>query len=395
MPAAVGVAAAAGVGLLLWWFLQSGQSPAAGHGVVASLPGTAASIPEKSVAVLPFENLSAEKENEYFADGVQDEILTKLASIGDLKVISRTSTAKYKSRPEDLQTVSRQLGVAKVLEGTVQRANDKVRVNVQLIDARTDSHLWARTFDGDAKEIFAVESKVAQEVADSLEAKLSPAEANTLATAPTTDLVAFDLFLKAEYAERLALSSLRPESFDEAAKWYQQAIDRDPHFSLGMAHLVLCRMLRHWFNEPFTDAELAEVRALADRALTLAPNLAQAHVALGVFYYYGYRQYEPALVEFARAMELQPNNSEALEYSRVRPSPAGASRIRVLAELTKALEQDPRNASVAENRADLFLQTREWAKAQASMRAALAIDPRGVLGMRSASQRDRWKRQHH
>ena len=138
-------------------------------------------VPDKSIAVLPFENLSSDKENAYFADGIQDEILTKLASIADLKVISRISTAKYKSKPEDLKTVSQQLGVATVLEGTVQRANDKVRVNVQLIDARADTHLWAKSYDRDVKDVFAVESEVSQEIADALQAKLSPNEANTLA----------------------------------------------------------------------------------------------------------------------------------------------------------------------------------------------------------------------
>src|SRR5947207_11086148 len=144
-------------------------------------------IPQKSIAVLPFENLSDDKGAAYFADGIQDEILTKLATIADLKVISRTSTAKYKSKPEDLKTVSQQLGVANVLEGSVQKADDKVRVNVQLIDAKADSHLWAKTYDRDIKDVFAVESEVAQEIADSLQAKLSPAEANTLAATPTKD----------------------------------------------------------------------------------------------------------------------------------------------------------------------------------------------------------------
>ncbi len=144
--------------------------------------------------MLPFENLSDDKDAAYFADGIQDEILTKLASIADLKVISRTSTAKYKSKPEDLKTVSQQLGVANILEGSVQKAGDKVRVNVQLIDARADSHLWAKTYDRDMKDVFTIQSEVAQEIADSLQAKLSPAEAKTLATAPTKDPAAYDLF---------------------------------------------------------------------------------------------------------------------------------------------------------------------------------------------------------
>src|SRR5437763_5931385 len=199
---------------------------------------TGSLIPQKSIAVLPFENLSDDKGAAYFADGIQDEILTKLASIADLKVISRTSTAKYKSKPEDLKTVSQQLGVANVLEGSVQKAADKVRVNVQLIDARADSHLWAKSYDRDIKDVFAVESEVAQENAASLQAKLSPAEAKTLAATPTKDTVAYDLFLRAEHEERLAENSLSPESYEQAAAWYQQAIARDPNFALAMARLV-------------------------------------------------------------------------------------------------------------------------------------------------------------
>src|SRR5437773_5956189 len=151
---------------------------------------------EKSIAVLPFDNLSRDPDNAYFSDGIQDEILTKLAGIGDLKVISRKSTAKYKSTPEALKTAARELGVGTVLEGSVQKAGDRVRVNVQLIDARIDTHLWAKSYDRDLKDIFAVESEVAQEIADTLRAKLSPSQSDALATAPTRDTQAYDLFLK-------------------------------------------------------------------------------------------------------------------------------------------------------------------------------------------------------
>ena len=272
-------------------------------------------LPAKSIAVLPFENLSDDKGAAYFADGIQDEILTKLASIADLKVISRTSTAKYKSKPEDLKTVSQQLGVATVLEGSVQKASNKVRVNVQLIDARADSHLWAKSYDRDIKDVFAVESEVAQEIADSLQAKLSPAEATKLATAPTKDTAAYDLFLKGEFEQRVANSNLRPESFDQATVWYKEAIARDPNFALAIAQLAICRLRRHWLTDPLSEAELMEAGALAKQALTLAPDLAEAHVALGLFYYYGFREYEPALTEFRRAIELQPNNALALSLS--------------------------------------------------------------------------------
>src|SRR5437870_6812522 len=182
--------------------------------------------PEKSIAVLPFENLSEEKANAYFADGIQDEILTKLAGIGDLKVISRSSTAKYTSKPEDLKTVARELGVATVLEGSVQKAGNRVRVNAQLLDARIDTHLWAKSYDRDLKDVFAVESEVAQEIADTLRAKLSPGQSDALAKAPTRDTEAYDLFLKGEYEQRQAESALTPELLDRAEMFYRQALAR-------------------------------------------------------------------------------------------------------------------------------------------------------------------------
>jgi TolB-like protein/Tfp pilus assembly protein PilF len=337
-------------------------------------------IPQKSIAVLPFENLSDDKNAAYFADGIQDEILTKLASIADLKVISRTSTAKYKSKPEDLKTVSQQLGVATLLEGSVQKAGDKVRVNVQLIDARADSHLWAKTYDRDIKDVFAVETEVAQEIADSLQAKLSPAEANTIALAPTKDSAAYDLFLKGEDEERRAESSLRPESFDQADSFYQQAIAHDPNFALAMARLVESRMLYHWNFEKFSEAELADVRTMAERARARAPDLSEAHVALGSFYYFGYREYEKALAEFGRAVQLQPNNSTALRSSAFVHRRQGQWD-RCIDELKRCLEQDPRNAYVVGNLAGTYLVLRMWKEAEGAARHAIEIDPDASEGM--------------
>ena len=335
---------------------------------------TGSSIPQKSIAVLPFENLSDDKNAAYFADGIQDEILTKLASIADLKVISRTSTAKYKSKPEDLKTVSQQLGVATVLEGSVQKAADKVRVIVQLIDARTDSHLWAKTYDRDMKDVFAIQSEVAQEIADSLHAKLSPAEARTLAIAPTKDPAAYDLFLKGEHEHRAAHSAQTAELFDRAATWYREAIGRDPKFALAMAQLVVCRLRRHWLVEPSRESELSEIGRMAKDALTLAPDLAEAHIALGVFHYYGSRQYEPALAEFKRALELQPNNSEAIQFAAFVYRRQGQWE-RALDELGRSLEHDPRNASILGNVAQTYCFLRSWKEAESTARRALAIDP--------------------
>jgi len=331
-------------------------------------------ISEKSIAVLPFENLSDEKANAYFADGIQDEILTKLAAIADLKVISRTSTAKYKSKPEDLKIVSQELGVAHVLEGSVQRAGDKVRVNVQLVDARIDSHLWAKSYDGDAKDIFGVETAVSQQVADALQAKLSPAAANAIAIAPTNNSVAYDLFLRGEYEERRAEDELDRASFDRAQRWYEQAIAADSAFALAMARLAESRMQTHWFMGKLEQAQLQEVKALAERAISLAPNMAEPHVSLGTVFYYGYRDYERALSEFSRAIELQPNNSSALEYSGYVHRRQGKWE-QCLKELKQVLERDPRNAALTANIATTYVALRMWKEADDTARLALNIDP--------------------
>ena len=338
-------------------------------------------LPAKSIAVLPFENLSDDKGAAYFADGIQDEILTKLASIADLKVISRTSTAKYKSKPEDLKTVSQQLGVANVLEGSVQKAADKVRVNVQLIDARADSHLWAKTYDRDLADVFAIQSEVAQEIADSLKAKLSPAEANTVASAPTKDTQAYDLFLKGEFEQRVANSTFRPESFDQAARWYKEAISRDPNFALAIAELAICQLRRHWLTDPLTEAEVMDAGKMAKQALTLAPDLAEAHIAVGLFHYYGHREYEQALTEFQRALQLQPNNALALSFVGFVHRRQNKWDL-TLNELKKSIELDPRNAytmgGVAET--DIFL--RRWKEAEEFAQRGLTIDPHEATCMR-------------
>jgi TolB-like protein len=339
-------------------------------------------ISEKSIAVLPFENLSDDKSNAYFADGIQDEILTKLASIADLKVISRISTAKYKSKPEDLKTVSQQLGVATVLEGTVQRSAGKVRVNVQLIDSRADTHLWAKTYDRDVKDVFAVESEVSQEIADALQAKLSPNEANNLATAPTRDPEAYDLFLKGEYAEREAESTRRPEAYEQAADWYRKAIDRDPNFALAIARLVENRIARHWLIDRLGEAELEKLRETAEHALAMAPNLAEAHIALGLFYYLGQLNYDEALPKFQRAQELQPNNVRAL---RLIGSVHGrqAQWNRGLAEYEKCERLDPLDPTLPGNIGFTYCFLRMWKEASRAGSRALSLDPHSDLGMRA------------
>jgi TolB-like protein len=364
-------------GLLVFQLLRSHANAPA---VTPRQSEAAITIPEKSIAVLPFDSLSEDKSNAYFAEGIQDEILTKLATIADLKVISRTSTARYASKPEDLKTVSQQLAVANVLEGSVQRAGERVRVNVQLIDARADSHLWAKSYDGDAKDIFAVETEVSQQVADALQAKLSPVETKTIASAPTKDAAAYDLFLKAESEFRSAQISWRPESFQQAVEWYNQAITRDPAFALAIARLAECQLNVHWYLDPLDDAHLAAIRTTIDHAVDKAPNLAETHVALGLFHYFGYRAYPEAAAEFRRAIKLQPNNSTALQYLGYVHRRQGQWQ-RALEELNKSLEQDPRDTLLTGNIANTYNFLRNYQEAIRFAKRALGVDPHEVVGM--------------
>jgi TolB-like protein/Tfp pilus assembly protein PilF len=328
----------------------------------------------KSIAVLPFDNLSRDPDNAYFSDGIQAEILTKLAGIGDLKVISHSSTAKYKSKPEDLKTVARELGVATVLEGSVQKAGDKVRVNVQLLDARIDTHLWAKSYDRDLKDVFAVESEVAQEIADTLRAKLSRSQSDALATAPTRDTEAYDLFLKGEYEERQGESALNAELVDRAQASYRQALVRDPNFALAYARLAISELYQHWYISNLTSAELAEVKHSIDRALSLAPESPDGHLALALFYYWGYRDYDPALRELDRTVELQSNNANARAFHGYIFRRRGEWQ-RALAELDRAAELDPRDPSIARDIGVTYMTLRRWTDAEHALARALALDP--------------------
>jgi serine/threonine protein kinase/Tfp pilus assembly protein PilF len=332
-------------------------------------------IPEKSIAVLPFENLSEEKTNAYFAEGVQNEVLTRLAAVRDLKVISRTSTAKYQSKPDNLKSVAQELGVSTILEGAVQKAGDKVRVNVQLIDARTDTHLWARSYDRDFKDVLGVESEVSQEIADALQANLSPSESHGLAAARTRDTEAYDLFLRGEYEFHQTESTLNTRAaLDRADAFYRQALARDPNFAEVAAELARSRLMRHWDVSPLTTAELEEVKSLIDRALALAPNSPEAHSALGLFFYWGHRQYEMALTEFNRTLELQPNSALARQYCAWVYRRRGEWE-RSLADFQRAQELDPRDVQIPQNIGATYLTLRQWKDAERAELRALAIDP--------------------
>jgi TolB-like protein/Flp pilus assembly protein TadD len=330
------------------------------------------SLPEKSIAILPFENLSEEKANAYFAEGVQDEILTKLSTVRDLKVISRTSTANYQSKPANLKAVAQELGVSTILEGAVQRARDKVRVNVQLIDANADTHLWAKSYDRDFKDVLSVESEVAEQIADALKANLSPGESHALAAAPTRDPQAHDLSARpARFTRRRALWQ---QTHDRADAFYRQAIERDPNFVQAAAALVYSRLSRHWFVSPLAPQELEKAKSIVDSTLALAPESPEAHFARGVFFYWGHRQYENALVEFDRTLELQPNNAQARQFRGWIYRRRGEWE-RSIPEIQQAQELDPRDPQIPANLGGIYVALRLWKDAERAELRGLAMDP--------------------
>jgi tetratricopeptide (TPR) repeat protein len=265
-----------------------------------------------------------------------------------------------------------------VLEGSVQRAGDKVRVNVQLLDARIDTHLWAKSYDRDLKDVFTVESEVAQEIADALRAKLSPSQSDALATAPTRDTEAYDLFLKGEYEEHQGESTLNAELFDRAQAFYRQALARDPNFALAYARLAYSELTRHWFISNLTSAELAEVKSNIERALAIAPALADAHLALGLFYYWGYRDYDAGLSELDRAIELQPSSSNSWNFRAAVYRRRGEWQ-RSLAEFDRAAELDPRDSGIPAEIGNIYNILRRWSDAEHKLTRALALDPHNAL----------------
>jgi tetratricopeptide (TPR) repeat protein len=248
-----------------------------------------------------------------------------------------------------------------------------VRVNVQLLDARIDTHLWAKSYDRDLKDVFTVESEVAQEIADALRAKLSPSQSDALATAPTRDTEAYDLFLKGEYEEHQAESALDADLFDRAQTFYRQALSRDPNFALAYARLAYSELYRHWFISNLTSAELAKVKPNIDRALAIAPGLADAHFALGLFY-----NYDPALREVDRAIELQPSSSDSWNIRASIHRRRGEWQ-RALAEFERAAELDPRDSGSPGEIGSTYITLRRWSDAERQVTRALAIDPHNAL----------------
>jgi len=319
-------------------------------------------IPEKSIAVLPFENLSADKQNAYFADGVQDEILTDLAKVAALKVISRTSVMQYKSGvARNLREIARELGVAHVLEGSVQRSANRVRVSAQLIDARTDTHLWAERYDRDLADVFAIQSEIAKTIADQLRAKISPSEKTSIEKAPTTDLNAHAFYERAKALWADVSDPLHArEKLPQAAQLLNEALARDPQFLLGWCLLSKVHGAVYWYGFDRSSTRLDLANAAVQTALRLQPDAGEAHLALAIYYYYCFLNYDRALSELAIAKRTLPNNAEVFEYTGYieRRTNRWEESTR---NLERALELDPRNVFTLQQMAYSYISQHRYA----------------------------------
>ena len=344
-----------------------------GYGRLSRSSNATAIVPEKSIAVLPFENRSDEKANAYFADGIQDEILTRLAKISDLKVISRTSTQHYKSTPQNLREIAKQLGVAHIVEGSVQKSGDAVRVNVQLIKAENDTHLWADTFDRKLTDIFSVESDIAKSIADQLQAKLTGAEQQIVSAEPTNSVEAYDAYLRGlAYTLR---ASNNPAAALGAQKYFREAARLDPKFALGWAQLSIVDS-RNYLTQSLqpTVALREEARHAAETALTLQLNLGEAILARGNYHYACLKDYDTAVRHFEQARQLLPNSSripESLAYIARKQGQWDRSE----AYFAEAQRLDPRNVNLLIQHAINDICHRRFRKALRKLDEALNITP--------------------
>lgn len=335
------------------------------------LPRAGATKMEKSIAVLPFENFSDKPENAYFADGIQDDILTNLSKIGDLKVISRTSVMAYRGKQKSVRQIGKELGVSAILEGSVRREGDRVRVNVQLINAENDQHIWAEDYDRDLTDVFAIQTDLAQSIARELQAQLSPSETAEITRKPTENNQAYLAFVEAHnlQANLEDIGKLR-----QAQKLYEHAIELDPQFVLAIAHLSL---LHSWILHNFepTDAERDLARSYAQRALTLQPDSPEAHLARGYYLYYGERDYDGALADFAMAKRGLPNDAAAYLVIGAIQRRQGKWK-ESTASLETAVKLNPNDTWPLQNLFFNYQMQRNFKEAEQIINRAVAIDPK-------------------
>src|SRR5437016_292659 len=334
---------------------------------------------EKSIAVLPFENLSEEKQNEYFADGVQDQILTDLSQIADLKVISRTSVMQYRSgAPRNLREIGQQLGVARVVEGSVQRAANKIRVNAQLIDARNDAHLWAQTYDRDLADVFAIQSEIAKAIADQLQAKLSPSEKTAIERKPTADVTAFDLYSRAKTLNLTAtFTAFSRPNLLQAIDLLNQALARDPSFFQAYCQLAFAHDQLYFLGSDHTPARLALAEAAIQGALRLRPDAGETHLARAENLYRGYLDYDGARAELDVARRTLPNDPRIFELTGYIERRQGRQE-EALRNLERALQLDPRNSLTLVQISLTYEILRRYSEMANALDRVLAIKPDDV-----------------
>jgi TolB-like protein/Flp pilus assembly protein TadD len=361
---------------------------------VSTAPKTAsATVQEKSIAVLPFENLSRDPDNAFFTDGVQDEILTDLAKVADLKVISRTSVMQYKTGAQrNLREIGQQLGVAHLLEGSVQRAGGKVRVNAQLIDARTDAHQWAENFDRDIADVFKIQSEIAKAIADQLQAKLSPSEKTAIEQKPTSDLTAFDLYNRAKNILLTTSFNANVQSlYFQAVDLLNQAVARDPSFFEAYCQLAYANDNLYFLGNDHTPARLALAEAAIQSAFRLRPDAGEAHLARAENLYRGYLDLDGALAELDIARKTLPNDSRVPELTGYIIRRQGKQE-ESIKNLLRALELDPRNFFILEQIALSYQNLRRYPEMVAMLDRGLTIKPGDVeIGTTRASVDLDWK----
>ena len=332
---------------------------------------TGSSIPQKSIAVLPFDNLSRDPDNAFFAEGVQDEILTRLAKVADLKVIARTSTQKFKSAPTDLREVAKQLDVANILEGSVQKVNDQVRVNVQLINALTNAHLWAEIYDRKLSDIFAVQSDIAKTVADTLQAKLTGSEKQMIAAQSTNDTAAYELYHKG----RALWERRSGDNIPKAIAFFEQAIARDPNYALAYAGLSNADILLPFFAGADRREAYSKAKEAVLKALRLDPNLAEAHLALGKVLFFSEIDLAGAMREYKRAIELKPNDATAHHWFGNDTLSALGRSEEAIAEVRRAVELDPLSPVINADLGTTFFYAHRYDDSARQLRKTLEIDP--------------------
>ena len=333
----------------------------------------AQAVPDKSIAVLPFDNLSRDPDNAYFCEGVQDEILTRLAKVADLKVISRTSTQYFKSTPDNLPQIAKQLGVAHILEGSVQKASDQVRVNVQLINALTDAHLWADTYDRKLTDIFAVESEIAKNIAEALQVKITGSEKNSIAKTPTANPEAYELYLKG----RFFWNKRSGVDLRKAIEFFNQAIAKDPNYALAYAGLADSYLLLPNYGGAATADVVPPARAAVTKALELDNSLAEAHASLGLLDTLDLRL-ERAITHLERAVQLKPNYATGHHWLGLGHLALGHFD-QAIAEGKRAAELDPLSVIINADLAWTYASAHRLDEAEAQARKTLEIDPRFFL----------------